>query len=47
MGSRGRVRGRERVGGDAAEMILDESAEMLIAEVMDDAEPGSDAGAAA
>ena len=39
--------GRERVGGDAAEMILDESAEMLIAEVMDDAEPGSDAGAAA
>ena len=32
--------GRERVGGDAAEMILDESAELLIAEVMDDAEPG-------
>ena len=29
--------GRERVGGDAAEMILDESAEALIAEVMDDA----------
>ncbi|WP_395945246.1 ligase-associated DNA damage response DEXH box helicase [Brevundimonas sp.] len=28
--------GRERVGGDAAEMILDESAEALIAEVMDD-----------
>ncbi len=39
--------GRERVGGDAAEMILDESAELLIAEVMDDAEPGRDAGAAA
>ena len=32
--------GRERVGGDAAEMILDESADLLIAEVMDDAEPG-------
>ncbi|MDO9609582.1 MAG: ligase-associated DNA damage response DEXH box helicase [Brevundimonas sp.] len=31
--------GRERVGGDAAEMILDDSAELLIAEVMDDAEP--------
>jgi ATP-dependent Lhr-like helicase len=29
--------GRERVGGDAAEMILDESAEALIAEVMQDA----------
>lgn len=29
--------GRERVGGDAAEMILDESAEALIAEVMEDA----------
>ncbi|WP_292228773.1 ligase-associated DNA damage response DEXH box helicase [Brevundimonas sp.] len=28
--------GRERVGGDAAEMILDESADALIAEVMDD-----------
>ncbi|WAC60546.1 ligase-associated DNA damage response DEXH box helicase [Brevundimonas sp. SL130] len=28
--------GRERVGGDAAEMILDESAEHLIAEVMDE-----------
>jgi ATP-dependent Lhr-like helicase len=28
--------GRERVGGDAAEMILDESAEQLIAEVMDE-----------
>ncbi|MDQ1154473.1 ATP-dependent Lhr-like helicase [Brevundimonas sp. SORGH_AS 993] len=28
--------GRERVGGDAAEMILDESAEMLIAEVLED-----------
>ncbi|URI14701.1 ligase-associated DNA damage response DEXH box helicase [Brevundimonas albigilva] len=27
--------GRERVGGDAAEMILDESAEALIAEVME------------
>ncbi len=31
--------GRERVGGDAAEMILDESADALIAEVMDDVEP--------
>lgn len=31
--------GRERVGGDAAEMILDESAEALIAEVMEEAEP--------
>ncbi|MBB5772910.1 ATP-dependent Lhr-like helicase [Brevundimonas vesicularis] len=31
--------GRERVSGDAAEMILDESADPLIAEVMDDAEP--------
>ncbi|MBJ7512118.1 MAG: ligase-associated DNA damage response DEXH box helicase [Brevundimonas sp.] len=31
--------GRERVGGDAAEMILDESAEQLIAEVMDEAAP--------
>ena len=31
--------GRERVSGDAAEMILDESADLLIAEVMDDAEP--------
>jgi len=31
--------GRERVGGDAAEMILDESAEALIAEVMEDAPP--------
>ena len=29
--------GRERVGGGAAEMILDESAEALIAEVMEDA----------
>lgn len=29
--------GRERVGGDAAEMILDESADALIAEVMEDA----------
>ncbi len=29
--------GRERVGGDAAEMILDESAEALIAEVMEPA----------
>jgi ATP-dependent Lhr-like helicase len=29
--------GRERVGGDAAEMILDETAEALIAEVMEDA----------
>jgi len=28
--------GRERVGGDAAEMILDESAEALIAEVLDE-----------
>lgn len=28
--------GRERVSGDAAEMILDESAEMLIAEVLED-----------
>ena len=36
--------GRERVGGDAAEMILDESAEMLIAEVMDDDEPDTHAG---
>ncbi len=33
--------GRERVSGDAAEMILDESADLLIAEVMDDAEPGA------
>lgn len=32
--------GRERVGGDAAEMILDESAEALIAEVMEDAPEG-------
>ena len=31
--------GRERVGGDAAEMILDESAEHLIAEVMDEDAP--------
>ena len=31
--------GRERVGGDAADMILEESAEALIAEVMDDAPP--------
>ena len=31
--------GRERVGGSAADMILDESAEALIAEVMDDAPP--------
>ena len=31
--------GRERVSGDAAEMILDESADLLIAEVMDEAEP--------
>lgn len=31
--------GRERVGGSAAEMILDESAEALIAEVLDEAEP--------
>ena len=31
--------GRERVGGGAAEMILDESAEALIAEVLDEAEP--------
>ncbi|NBB65814.1 ligase-associated DNA damage response DEXH box helicase [Pseudomonas sp. ODNR1LW] len=31
--------GRERVGGDAAEMILDESAELLIAEVMDEDTP--------
>ena len=29
--------GRERVGGDTAEMILDESADALIAEVMEDA----------
>ena len=29
--------GRERVGGDATEMILDESADALIAEVMEDA----------
>ena len=36
--------GRERVGGDAAEMILDESAEMLIAEVMDDDEPETHVG---
>ena len=36
--------GRERVGGDAAEMILDESAETLIAEVMDDDEPDTHAG---
>ncbi|WP_295184998.1 ligase-associated DNA damage response DEXH box helicase [uncultured Brevundimonas sp.] len=33
--------GRERVSGDAAEMILDESADLLIAEVMDEAEPGA------
>lgn len=39
--------GRERVGGDAAEMILDESADMLIAEVMDDDEPGAVTGGAA
>lgn len=39
--------GRERVIGDAAEMILDESADLLIAEVMDDAEPPSQSGAAA
>lgn len=39
--------GRERVSGDAAEMILDESADLLIAEVMDDAEPSSQSGAAA
>ncbi|WP_336976421.1 ligase-associated DNA damage response DEXH box helicase [Brevundimonas nasdae] len=39
--------GRERVSGDAAEMILDESADLLIAEVMDDAEPPSQSGAAA
>jgi len=32
--------GRERVGGDAAEMILDETAEALIAEVMEDAPEG-------
>ncbi|WP_299172777.1 ligase-associated DNA damage response DEXH box helicase [uncultured Brevundimonas sp.] len=38
--------GRERVGGDAAEMILDESAEALIAEVMDDAEPEARTGTA-
>ena len=38
--------GRERVGGDAAEMILDESADLLIAEVMDDAEPQTQSGAA-
>lgn len=38
--------GRERVGGDAAEMILDESAEALIAEVMDEADPPITAGAA-
>ncbi|RZJ93492.1 MAG: hypothetical protein EON88_15095, partial [Brevundimonas sp.] len=31
--------GRERVGGSAADMILDESAEDLIAEVMSDAPP--------
>ena len=31
--------GRERVGGSAAEMILDESAEALIAEVLDETEP--------
>ena len=36
--------GRERVGGDTAEMILDESAEMLIAEVMDDDEPETHVG---
>lgn len=29
--------GRERVGGDAAEMILDGNARALIAEVMEDA----------
>lgn len=39
--------GRERVSGDAAEMILDESADLLIAEVMGDAEPPSQSGAAA
>ncbi|WEK41251.1 MAG: ligase-associated DNA damage response DEXH box helicase [Candidatus Brevundimonas colombiensis] len=39
--------GRERVGGDAAEMILDESAEMLIAEVMDDDEPETHVGGGA
>lgn len=33
------VIGRERVGGDAADMILSETAEALIAEVMDDAPP--------
>ncbi|MEE2849827.1 MAG: ligase-associated DNA damage response DEXH box helicase [Pseudomonadota bacterium] len=38
--------GREGVSGDAAEMILDESADLLIAEVMDDAEPPSQSGAA-
>ena len=38
--------GRERVGGDAAEMILDESADLLITEVMDDAEPQTQSGAA-
>jgi ATP-dependent Lhr-like helicase len=32
--------GRERVGGDAADMILENAAEDLIAEVMSDAEPG-------
>nr|WP_316629148.1 ligase-associated DNA damage response DEXH box helicase [uncultured Brevundimonas sp.] len=39
--------GRERVGGDAAEMILDESAEILIAEVMDDDEPETHVGGGA
>ena len=33
------VIGRERVGGDAADMILSETAEALIAEVMDEAPP--------
>ena len=32
--------GRERVGGDAADMILENAAEDLIAEVMSDEEPG-------
>ena len=36
--------GRERVGGNAADMILEDSAEALIAEVMDEPEP--EAGAA-
>ena len=33
--------GRERVGGDAADMILENAAEDLIAEVMSDDEPGT------